>query len=234
MIRYSLIIPAYNEEERIGPVLDGMRETSIEYIFVCEGSDRTAEIVEEFSGHHPEFTIRCLRYMVRLGKGGGILAGLAEASAPDVGFMDADGSTSVDQMIDLFRMLNSVDGAIGSRWVPGSRIDIPQSLVRRIQSRVFNTLIRALFDLPYQDTQCGAKVFHRSALDPVLGKIISRGFEFDVELLWRLNRAGSRVMECPIVWKDMGHSRVRTSDTLLMLTRLIRIRIRGDMGETSG
>jgi dolichol-phosphate mannosyltransferase len=227
MIRYSLIIPAYNEEERIGPVLDGMREPSIEYILVCDGNDRTPEIVEEYTRQHPELAIRCLKYALRLGKGGGILAGLAEASAQDVGFMDADGSTSVNQMIDLFRMISSVDGAIGSRWVPGARIDIPQSLARRLQSRVFNALIRALFGLPYRDTQCGAKVFRRSALDPVLGKISSRGFEFDVELLWRLSRAGFRVVECPIVWRDMGHSRVRSSDTLLMLTRLLWIRIRG-------
>ncbi len=230
MIRYSLIIPAYNEERRIGPVLEEMREPSIEYILVCDGTDRTHEIVEEYTNEHQELTIRCLRYMQRLGKGGGILAGLAEASAPEVGFMDADGSTSINQMLILFRMLDSIDGVIGSRWVPGARIDIPQSLARRTQSRVFNALVRILFGLPYRDTQCGAKVFRRSTLEPVLVKIRSRGFEFDVELLWRLTRAGFRIEECPIVWKDSGHSRVRATDTLLMLMRLFLMRIRGDMG----
>ncbi len=230
MIRYSLIIPAYNEEKRIGLVLGQMSVPSIEYIIVCDGTDSTPDIVEEFSGKHPELDILCLRYGTRLGKGGGILFGLAAASAGDVGFMDADGSTSIHQMIDLFRMLESFDGAIGSRWVPGARIEIPQSLARRLQSRVFNSLIRALFGLPYLDTQCGAKVIRRSALDTVLGKIGSRGFEFDVELLWRLKREGYSVVECPIVWRDTGHSRVRASDTLRMLSGLIRIRIRGDAG----
>lgn len=228
MTRYSLIIPAYNEEERISLVLEQMSEPSIEYILVCDGTDRTPDIVEGFSKIHPELDILCLRYGTRLGKGGGILFGLAAASSGEVGFMDADGSTSIHQMIDLFRMLESHDGVIGSRWVPGARIEIPQSLARRIQSRVFNSLIRALFGLPYMDTQCGAKVFRRSALDPVLGKIWSRGFEFDVELLWRLKNEGYGVVECPIVWKDTGHSRVRASDTLRMLSGLLLVRMRGD------
>ena len=228
MIRYSLIIPAYNEEERIRLVLEQMSEPSIVYILVCDGTDRTPDIVDGFSKIHPELDILCLRYGTRLGKGGGILFGIAASSSEEVGFMDADGSTSIHQMMDLFRMLESHDGAIGSRWVPGARIEIPQGLARRIQSRVFNSLIRALFGLPYMDTQCGAKVFRRSALEPVLGKIRSRGFEFDVELLWRLKKEGCGVVECPIVWKDTGHSRVRASDTLRMLSGLLLVRIRGD------
>ena len=90
----------------------------------------------------------------------------------------------------LFSASAAADGAIGSRWVDGSKLTVRQGLLRRLESRGFNLLIRVLFGLSYNDTQCGAKVFKRAAVDAVLPAMVSRGFEFDVELLWRLKRAG--------------------------------------------
>ncbi|MCJ7741848.1 MAG: glycosyltransferase family 2 protein, partial [Methanoregula sp.] len=98
------------------------------------------------------------------------------------------------------------------------------SILRQLESRAFNLLIRALFGLSYHDTQCGAKVFKKSAIDTVLPLMISRGFEFDVELLWRLRGAGFRVNEVPIEWQNKGDSRVRKRDMIRMLSGLFKLR----------
>ena len=220
----SLVIPAYNEENRISLFFDSITGFDGELIVVCDGTDRTADCVEAIAARRPDLTIRCLRFDHRLGKGGGVIAGLKEARAPLVGYVDADGSTSMEEMIRLFASLPSADGAIGSRWVAGSTLTVKQGVMRQLESRGFNLLIRLLFGLRFHDTQCGAKVFAKKAIDAVLPSMISRGFEFDVELLWRLRKAGSHIVEVPIEWQNKGDSRVQKRDMLRMLAGLFRIR----------
>ncbi|MDD1695785.1 MAG: glycosyltransferase family 2 protein [Methanoregula sp.] len=223
--KYSLVIPAYNEEDRIIPLFDAITGFDGELIVVCDGTDSTADVVDTISDRRQDLIIRCLRFDHRLGKGGGVIAGLKAARSPLVGYFDADGSTGIDEMIRLFLMLSSADGAIGSRWVPGSTLKVRQSLMRQLESRAFNLIIRILFGLAYHDTQCGAKVFKKSAIDAVLPKMISRGFEFDVELLWRLSRGGFQVVEVPIAWQNKEDSRVRKSDMIRMFTGLFFLRV---------
>lgn len=221
---YSLVIPAYNEECRITPLLEGIDRFEGELIVVCDGTDRTADVVEAVAAQRPGLQIRCLRFDHRLGKGGGVLAGLAAARAPFVGYFDADGSTGIAEMRRLFAKVSSVDAAIGSRWITGSKLTVRQGILRRVESRGFNLLIRTLFGLPYNDTQCGAKAFRKEAIDAVLPAMISRGFEFDVELLWRLRSAGCVIVEVPIEWQNKGDSRVKKRDMIRMLKGLLRIR----------
>lgn len=222
--RRSLVIPAYNEAKRIGALFDAIGGFDGELIVVCDGNDETADIVKEIGRRRPELTIRCLVFPERLGKGGGVLEGLRVARAPLVGFADADGSTGIDEMERLFAGLSGCDGAIGSRWMDGSHLEARQGFFRRLESRVFNLLIRSLFGLRYHDTQCGAKVFRKTAIDEVLPQMVSRGFEFDVELLWRLNRKGYTVREFPIVWQNKSDSHVRKSDMARMMWGLLRVR----------
>ena len=222
---YSLVIPAYNEEHRIRPLFTGIRAFAGELIVVCDGTDGTAQVVEEIARARPDLQIRCLTFPRRLGKGGGVIAGLSAARAPLVGFFDADGSTTIDEMMRLFACLKENDGAIGSRWVEGSTLTVRQGFLRRIESRSFNLLIRVLFGLAYHDTQCGAKVFRKAAIDRVLSRMQSRGFEFDVELLWRLRKEGCRIVEVPIEWQNKGDSRVRKRDMMRMVAGLVRVRL---------
>lgn len=222
--RYSLVIPAYNEEKRIAGLFDAITSFDGELIVICDGSDRTADVVDKIAKGRPDLVIRCLRFPERLGKGGGVIAGLRAAQAPLVGYADADGSTGIDEMVRLFSHLGDADAAIGSRWIEGSALAIRQSWMRRVESRCFNLIIRLLFGLSFHDTQCGAKVFKKSAVDAVLPHLRAQGFEFDVELLWRLARAGSRIEEVPIAWQNKGDSRVKKSDMLRMLAGLLRVR----------
>ena len=223
-IPYSLVIPAYNEESRIRPLLEGIGRFGGEIIVVCDGTDRTADVVGEIAADRPDLEIRCLSFTHRLGKGGGVLAGLSAARAPLVGYFDADGSTSMGEMLRLFKAVGSADGAIGSRWVPGSNLTVRQGWLRRMESRAFNLIMKILYGLPYHDTQCGAKAFRKAAVDTVLPSMISRGFEFDVELLWRLRSAGFTINEVPIEWQNKGDSRVKKRDMIGMLSGLIRVR----------
>jgi dolichol-phosphate mannosyltransferase len=224
-IPYSLVIPAYNEEYRIRPLFDAIGSFEGELIVVCDGTDGTARVVREIARSRADLTIRCLAFSHRLGKGGGVVAGLDASRATLVGFFDADGSTTITEMMRLFSFLAENDGAIGSRWVHGSALIVRQGILRRVGSRGFNLLIRCLFGLSFHDTQCGAKVFKKDAIDRVLPAMTSRGFEFDVELLWRLRRAGSRVVEVPIEWQNKGDSRVRKRDMMRMVAGLFRVRL---------
>ena len=226
---YSLVIPAYNEEFRITPLLEGIDRFDGELIVVCDGTDRTADVVESIAARRPDLHIRCLRFDHRLGKGGGVLAGLSAARAPLVGYFDADGSTGINEMYRLISAVSSADGAIGSRWIPGSRLTVRQGILRRVESRGFNLLIRLLYGLPYNDTQCGAKVFKKEAIDTVLPAMISRGFEFDVELLWRMRSACFVINEVPIEWQNKGNSRVEKRDMIRMLKGLILVRFGRDL-----
>ncbi len=220
----SLVIPAYNEKNRIQLLFDEITEFDGELIVVCDGTDRTADCVRQIATRRQDLMISCLEFDHRLGKGGGVIEGLKAARAPLVGYFDADGSTSISEMQRLFSHLSHADGAIGSRWVPGSTLRVRQGFLRRMESRAFNLLIRILFNLTYNDTQCGAKVFKKTAIDTVLPQMTSRGFEFDVELLWRLQQAGFTVTEVPIIWQNKGDSRVQKRDMIRMLKGLFVIR----------
>jgi len=223
--RYSLVIPAYNEENRIVSFFNTITGFDGELIIVCDGTDTTAEVVEQIAREQTDLRIRCLRFGSRLGKGGGVIAGLKAAQSPLIGYVDADGSTSLKEVTRLFSYLGKYDGVFGYRWVPGSKLQVRQGLLRQLESRGFNLFIRLLFGLKYQDTQCGAKVFKKSAIDVVLPIMVSRGFEFDVELLWRLAGAGYIIGEFPIEWQNKGDSRVKKRDMIRMLIGLVTVRL---------
>jgi dolichol-phosphate mannosyltransferase len=226
-VEWTLVIPAYNEEARIAGILGDIGRFRGSVLFVCDGTDRTAALIREYASRHPEAAIGLIEYGERLGKGCGVMAGMLHATTSLVGFTDADGSTPVEEMNRLFASLGDADGVIGSRWLADSDVRVKQSLFRRFQSRIFNLIVRLLFGLTFHDTQCGAKVFRRAAITGVAPRMHSRGFEFDVELLWRLQQAGFRVVEVPTVWVNRGDSRVKGADVLGMLLSLVRIRVSG-------
>jgi dolichol-phosphate mannosyltransferase len=223
-IQQSLVIPAYNEEDRITRLFERIGEFWGELIVVCDGDDRTPDVVSRIAASRHDLNIRCLRFPQRLGKGGGVIEGMKAARGMLVGYMDADGSTGIGEMTKLFSHLSACDGAIGSRWVNGAVLGVQQGLLRRFESRAFNLITRLLFGLPYHDTQCGAKVFRKSAIDTVMPDMVSTGFEFDVELLWRMKQGGYSVREFPIEWQNTGDSHVERCDMIRMLAGLLRVR----------
>ena len=223
--RFSLIIPAYNEEKRIGEVLEAYRDVADEVIVVVNGcTDATVEIADEFSERYPN--IKLLVFEKKLGKGGAVVGGFKKASHAIVGFVDSDLSVPPDELKRLLNIVRSEDftGVIGSRRVEGSKVVIAQPFFRRISSRVFNLLVRALFGLKFSDTQCGAKIFKKYAIDAVIDSIRTKGYEFDVELLWKLDKKGFVIKEVGIRWRHSGESKFRLFYGPVMLINLLRMR----------
>jgi len=225
---FSIIVPAYNEERRIAQTLLAYAPVfaDSEIIVVLDGcTDRTAELVHEASA-----TYRCVRAIetaTRAGKGGAVVAGMAHATADVVGFTDADGATEPDEMRRLCEIARTRDAVVGSRWLPEADVVVPQPLVRRAASRVFNRIVRSLFGLRVSDTQCGAKAFRADALAPVLVEIETADFAFDVDLLVALARRGCDITEVPVRWRHVGGSKVDLAGgAAKMLVAVMRLWLR--------
>lgn len=235
-MQYTIVIPAYNEEARLRKTVEDyaayVREAfppgSAEVLLIVNGSkDRTEEIAKELAAEYD-----CVRYWAtpeKQGKGGAVLKGFELALGAIVAFADADNATTAPELRKLIdRVEAGVDAALGSRWLPESVQAIPQPLSRRIAGRIFNLIVRLLFQFSFRDTQCGAKAFQKAALDQVRGEVHSTGWAFDVDLIWRLCRKGFDVVELPITWSDASHSRLRMhTDGPSMLLELIKLRMKG-------
>lgn len=222
----SIIIPAYNEELRIKDVVLGLSERfpGKEIMVVCDGMDGTKAIVEKISIKKP--SIKVLNFDERLGKGGAIIEGFKAASGDRIGFVDADESVSPEDIENMFNSLEKADGIIASRRLKESKILVEQPMKRRVASRFFNIFVRSFFGLPFKDTQCGAKIFKREAIYEILDDLETRGFEIDVEILWRLKNKGYSVVEYPITWKHSDGSKFRLMQSRNMLFSLLKVKIK--------
>lgn len=201
----SIIIPAYNEGQRLGRTLEHylvfFKDVDVEFIIVpnyC--NDNTAEIAREYTERFPD-KVRMHEIPGYSGKGGAVLEGFRMSRGDIVGFVDADGSTSPKEFDKLFSSLGSHDVAILSRWKKGSRI-VQAKLSREIVSIGFIMCVKLLFWMPIIDTQCGAKLFKRQAIFSIINKVKIRDMAFDVELLWRFHKSHYSIVEVPSVWVD--------------------------------
>lgn len=227
-----IIIPAHNEADRLSETVTnlwshfGPRATLLVVANGC--SDDTAGVARSLARRYP--TVELLEIRHQIGKGGAVRAGLTLGSEPYVAFIDADGSTTADQLDVLYQACveRKLSGAIGSRWLPGSRIARKQPFQRRLASRAFNRITRLVFGLKFTDTQCGAKVFERAAIDSVLHKLEIANFAFDVDVLLALQKLGKPVAEIAISWENVvEYSKVRLIRSgPTMLWALLRLSIR--------
>lgn len=222
--KISIVIPAYNEEGRIRDVI--LRYLAVfpgyEFIVVCDGKDNTRNIVANLSVEYRN--LRLLSFDERLGKGGAIIEGFKAATGDSIGFVDADDSVSPNDLKDMFNTIQNFDGVIGSRRLKESKILAKQSPSRRAASKAFNMLVRLIFNLHFRDTQCGAKIFKRGAVLDIIDELETRGFEIDVEILWRLKRKGYAVIEYPITWKHSEGSKFKLTQSWDMLVSLLKVR----------
>ena len=228
-----LLIPAYNEERRIEPVLrDYARYFQEHYhgkfqlVVVLNGCrDNTRGIVENVAKTIPN--IGLLDFPEAIGKGGALIEGLKLAPMADViGYVDADGATPPAAYHDLVKRIDGADCVIGSRWLPGAKLHVEQSSHRQFTSRAFHKIVELLFQMHIKDTQCGAKVMRRQAVEKIHSALRIADMAFDINLLYSLKRAGFRTIEVPTEWTDKLGSKVtlfRTS--LTMFLSVIRIRL---------
>lgn len=232
--RLSIVIPAYNEETRLAPTLERLRRFcsgrghAYEILVVDDGSaDRTAEVAAAAGGRET----RVLRSPTNRGKGHAACAGMLAAQGEHCLMTDADLSTPIEEIASLEAALAAgADVAIGSRAVPGARVEVRQSVYRESAGRAFNSLVRALLLPGIHDTQCGFKLWTGAAAQAVFPRLRLDGFCFDVEALYVARRQGLRIAEVPVVWRNDVASRVGPLSGARAFSDLLRIRFNSCRG----
>lgn len=223
-VRYSVIIPAYNEEKNIGRALQETKRVfdglgaPYEILVIDDGSsDRTADECGEW--------VRVIRHARNQGKGAAVRTGVAAAQGEYMLFLDADLATHPQEFVQCIPLLANNDIVIGSRRVRGAMVAAAQPWHRVLAGRLFNAIIRRGLDVPFEDTQCGFKAFS-ARVKPLFSGLQTSGWVFDVEILARARREGMKIAEIPVEWRDSGSSKLKLSHAPHILRELLDIRKR--------
>lgn len=228
----SVVIPAYNEAERLAPTLDRIRGfldqegRSFEIIVVDDGStDGTADLTRDHSRRSEHISL--IELGRNRGKGAAVRAGALAAAGGRILISDADLSTPIEELEKLESALDSgYDLAIGSRAVAGADIQVRQPRYRQAMGQTFNRIVRWLTRSPFRDTQCGFKLLSAEASRYLFERATVDRFAFDVEIL-QLAEGRYRVAEVPVVWRHVEESRVSPLvDAPRMFFDLVRLALR--------
>ena len=228
----SIVIPAYNEELRLGATLERIaeylktRSGETEVVVVDDGSkDRTAAVAEAFRGKIP--SLRIVPNGMNHGKGYSVRHGVQEARGAIVLFTDADLSAPIeeaDKLIDALSAKNC-DVAIGSRAVDRSLISVHESPFREFAGIIFNRIVRLILWLPFVDTQCGFKAFRRERCKIIFEQQTIERFGFDPELLYLARHHKLRAVEIPVRWGHSPATKISMlRDSLQMFLDVFKIR----------
>jgi glycosyltransferase involved in cell wall biosynthesis len=228
-----ILIPAYNEESRIEPVLRDYAQFfgahysgRFQIVVVLNGcTDNTLGVVRKVAAEFP--AVRADEFKQPIGKGGALIEGLKLALHADlIGYVDADGATPPHAFLELVEHMANADCVVGSRWLPDSVIHQAQAGNRRFASRVFHFIVQVLFWLNIHDTQCGAKVMKREVVEKIHPFLRIADMAFDINLLVAIKRAGFRIREVPTEWTDKAGSKVALGrSSFTMLLSVVRIRL---------
>jgi dolichyl-phosphate beta-glucosyltransferase len=233
----SIIVPAHNEEERIGPTLERVavylaaQSYAAEVIVVDDVSaDRTGEVVDAFAATHPIF--RRLRRDADPGKGAAVRAGMLAAKGDYRLFTDADNSTPIEETAKLLAACErNFEVAVASRALPESNLAVRQPWYREAMGRTFNLMVQVGAVWGIHDTQCGFKCFRGAVAEELFSRMTITGWAFDVEILFLARKRGYRIAEIPVTWINSPKSRVSPiRDSLRMMRDLLRIRWRSLRG----
>lgn len=212
---FSIVIPSYNEAGRVGRTLDRIFEfmkqwgRTFEVIVVDDGSvDSTAFIVREKGKNHKE--LRLITLPFNQGKGYAVKTGVLEAEGRYILFSDADLSTPIEELPNLFQWIEKgFDIVIASRAFPGAKLEVRQPFHREFMGRVFNFLLRLLLLPGIYDTQCGFKLFRSEVAKEIFKRQRLKGFSFDFEVLYIARKLGYRIKEVPVRWRHSPGSKVK-------------------------
>ena len=228
MRTFSIIIPAYNEEKRIGPVLEEIssfiseNRLPWEVIIAVDGNDGTVDLVNKMSTEYPFITIK--NGTGRNGKGGAIKRGLNATQSDFVIFMDADGSIKFEDILAHISDIKKYDAVVFDRYsFLGNNIPF----LRRFASRGFNVLVKSLLGIRFDDTQCGYKILSVEYARKAFRKISVTNTFFDVALIFYLKKLGAKIMEIPVEYNHNSDSKFNVvSEIFGQGSSLLAFRIR--------
>jgi dolichyl-phosphate beta-glucosyltransferase len=231
--KFSIIIPSYNEENRIKSTLllvdDYLISNNIdaEIIVVSDGSsDKTEFIVDEL--RKKIRNLQLIRYSKNNGKGYAVKIGVENSRGEYILFLDADNSTPIEELDVLYKKLIETKSqiAIGSRYLSKSNVKIKQPKYRIALGRLGNMLVRFFLIPGIKDTQCGFKMFTQKSAQDIFSQQKIKRFGFDIEALVIAKHLGYKIVEVPVSWFNSAESRVRpVRDALRTLRDLIYIKL---------
>lgn len=231
MPAYSIVIPAFNESQRIASSLDQIlyflarQNWDAEVIVVNDGSrDDTAEIVRQYSAKNA--IVRLIENPGNRGKGYSVRNGVMHAGGELILFADADLSSPIQEASKLFAALrNGADVAIGSRWLDPELMTERQPIFRQIAGRVFNLLNRVILGLAFKDTQCGMKAFTGTTAHQIFSRQHIERWGFDPEILFIARKLGYRTVEIGVEWAHDDRSKINpVVDGIKMFLEMLRIK----------
>lgn len=254
--KVAIIMPAYNEEKRIGSTLDSYsgyfedlrKKGKLDYsliVVINNTKDRTLDVVKKKAKENKRINYMNL---IKGGKGYAVIEGFKEALKADVsnvpfvstkktgihglsgydliGFVDADGATPAEAFNDLIINIAGYDGAIASRYLQGAKLYPPMNFRRSVVGKTFHAIVRSLFFMPFEDTQCGAKLFSRRATEIAVKNVGMTQWAFDIEMLYEIHRRGLKINEIPTIWREVEGSKLDILKTSLqMLLAIVQLRI---------
>ncbi len=230
----SIIIPAYNEEDRIIRTLENtllylnQQEYTSEVIVVSDGStDRTQSVAASFQSGE-KVTLKSLEYYPNRGKGYAVRYGMLKGRGHYILFMDADYSVPIKEAEKGIHLVKSgYDIAIASRAIEGSQVAQHQNFFREISARIYTFIQNCHLGIHYRDTQCGFKIFTRRAARVLFEKQKLNSVIFDPEILWLAKQNGLSVAEFPIKWSHVEDSRIQYDSlrkSIFVFQELFRIK----------
>jgi dolichyl-phosphate beta-glucosyltransferase len=227
---FSLVIPAYNEANRIAPSIAWIakylrsRSETWEVIVVDDGSrDGTASAARE-AAKASDLPLRVIELPVNRGKGAAVRAGVLESRGEWILISDADLSTPIEEWEKLRE--SGAPIAIGSRALDETLIRRKQPWYRRTMGKTFNLFVRLFSIRGIRDTQCGFKWFEGNLARDLFSRATIDRFAYDVEILSMARRRGVEIAEVPVVWINSPQSKVAVViDSIRMLRDLARIRL---------
>ncbi|MBD3291526.1 MAG: glycosyltransferase [Armatimonadia bacterium] len=231
-VELSVVIPAYNEEDRLGPTLEAVttyldeQPWPTELIVVDDGStDATAELASDLLEEGP-IPGRVLVNEQNRGKGYSVRRGMTESEGRLALFSDADLSTPIEHTADLRDAIEAgADVAVGSRALRDSDVKVRQPWARQTAGKMFSLVQRSILGSGIRDTQCGFKMFTREAVEAVFPHQQLERWAFDAEIIMIAQRLGLTVVEVPVRWLNAPGTKVNALvDGMQMVADLWTIR----------
>jgi len=225
----SIIVPVYNEEDRIVNFLEDLLKfaksnlKNYELIFVDDGSvDKTLEIIKGEVKNNKN--VKIISYRPNIGKGFAVKKGVFATNGELILFIDADGSIRVNQIRKMLEKLEHYDIVVGDRSCKES--DVKQPFLRKIIGIVFNMYVDMLFNSEIRDNLCGFKGFHKEVARELFKDLIVERWLFDVELFYKIKKKNYSLYQLPIEWEHREGSKIKLIDPLKMIFQLIVLRIK--------